>query len=50
MLAKTRHTWRADGMNTVEYEIMSRDYQPLYTNVTVNIGTEAGLHPPVKTT
>lgn len=45
MLAKTRHTWKQDGMNTVEYEIVSRDYQPLYTNITVNIGTEAGLHP-----
>ncbi|XP_016136979.1 beta-1,4-galactosyltransferase 3-like isoform X1 [Sinocyclocheilus grahami] len=48
MLAKTRHTWKEDGMNTVEYEIVSRDYQPLYTNITVNIGTEAGLHPTKK--
>ncbi|XP_056330822.1 beta-1,4-galactosyltransferase 3 [Danio aesculapii] len=45
MLAKTRQTWKEDGMNTVEYEIISRDYQSLYTNITVNIGTEAGLHP-----
>uniref|UniRef100_A0A672MIR2 Beta-1,4-galactosyltransferase n=1 Tax=Sinocyclocheilus grahami TaxID=75366 RepID=A0A672MIR2_SINGR len=44
MLAKTRHTWKEDGMNTVEYEIVSRDYQLLYTNITVNIGTEAGQH------
>ncbi|XP_037532471.1 beta-1,4-galactosyltransferase 3 [Nematolebias whitei] len=46
MLAKTRQTWKTDGMNTVEYEIISRDYLPLYTNITVNIGTESGLHPP----
>lgn len=46
MLAKTRQTWKMDGMNTVEYEIISREYFPLYTNITVNIGTEAGLHPP----
>lgn len=33
-------------MNTAEYETISRQYLPLYTNITVNIGTEAGLHPP----
>lgn len=49
MLAKTRQTWKMDGMNTVEYEVVSRDYLPLYTNITVNIGTEAGLQPLVKT-
>ncbi len=48
MLAKTRHAWKDDGMNTVEYEIVSRDYQLLYTNITVDIGTEAGLHPTKK--
>lgn len=46
MLAKTRQTWKLDGMNTAEYEIVSRQYLPLYTNITVNIGTEAGLHVP----
>lgn len=46
MLAKTRQTWKMDGMNTVEYEVVSRDYLPLYTNITVNIGTESGLRPP----
>ncbi|CAK6964266.1 beta-1%2C4-galactosyltransferase 3 [Scomber scombrus] len=45
MLAKTRQTWKRDGMNTVDYEVISRMYLPLYTNITVNIGTEAGLHP-----
>lgn len=45
MLAKTRQTWKLDGMNTAEYETISRQYLPLYTNITVNIGTEAGLHP-----
>lgn len=45
MLAKTRQTWRLDGMNTLEYEVISREYLPLYTNITVNIGTEAGLKP-----
>lgn len=45
MLAKTRQTWKLDGMNTVEYEIVSKEYLPLYTNITVNIGTEHGLKP-----
>lgn len=49
MLAKTRQTWKMDGMNTVEYEVISREYLPLYTNITVNIGTEVGLHPPPRT-
>lgn len=51
MLAKTRQTWKQDGMNTAEYEIISRKHLPLYTNITVNIGTEAGLRltsPPTK--
>lgn len=30
-------------MNTMEYEVLSREYLPLYTNITVNIGTEKGL-------
>lgn len=54
MLAKTRQTWKLDGMNTLAYETISREYLPLYTNITVDIGTEEGLHPaaappPVKT-
>ncbi|TKS82402.1 Beta-1,4-galactosyltransferase 3 [Collichthys lucidus] len=49
MLAKTRQTWKLDGMNTAEYETISRQYLPLYTNITVNIGTEDGLHPPPPT-
>lgn len=48
MLAKTRQTWKMDGMNTVEYKILSREYLPLYTNITVDIGTESGLRPPAQ--
>lgn len=40
MLAKTRQTWKLDGMNTLEYKTVSREYLPLYTNITVDIGTE----------
>lgn len=54
MLAKTRQTWKLDGMNTLEYKTISREYLPLYTNITIDIGTEEGLHhaaahSPVKT-
>ncbi|XP_041843889.1 beta-1,4-galactosyltransferase 3 [Melanotaenia boesemani] len=48
MLAKTRQTWKMDGMNTVEYKLVSHQYLPLYTNITVDIGTEAGLHAPAQ--
>ncbi|CAL8261843.1 unnamed protein product [Boreogadus saida] len=44
MLAKTRQSWKLDGMNTAEYEVVRRQHRPLYTNVTVDIGTEEGLH------
>ncbi|XP_008322270.1 beta-1,4-galactosyltransferase 3 [Cynoglossus semilaevis] len=44
MLSKARQTWRLDGMNTVEYELITQQYMPLYTNITVNIGTQDGLH------
>uniref|UniRef100_A0A8C7YD74 Si:dkey-199f5.8 n=1 Tax=Oryzias sinensis TaxID=183150 RepID=A0A8C7YD74_9TELE len=46
MLAKTRQTWKLDGMNSLEYEVVSREYLPLYANITVDIGTEKGLKPP----
>ncbi|XP_046733283.1 beta-1,4-galactosyltransferase 3 isoform X2 [Silurus meridionalis] len=50
LLAKTQQTWRADGMNSVAYELVSREYLPLYTNITVNVGTEQSLRPPTPKT
>ncbi|XP_028325838.1 beta-1,4-galactosyltransferase 3-like isoform X1 [Gouania willdenowi] len=46
MLEKTHQTWKQDGMNTVESRVISREYHPLYTNITVDIDTKAGLPPP----
>ncbi|XP_038623526.1 beta-1,4-galactosyltransferase 3-like [Tachyglossus aculeatus] len=43
LLAKTRRTWRQDGMNTLEYTLLTKKRQPLYTNLTVDIGTDRGL-------
>lgn len=43
LLAKTRRTWKQDGMNTLEYELLSKELHSLYTNITVFIGTEKGM-------
>ncbi|CAM5175777.1 unnamed protein product [Eretmochelys imbricata] len=46
LLAKTRRTWRQDGMNTLEYELLAKELLPLYANITVAVGTEKGLRRP----
>ncbi|XP_078391568.1 beta-1,4-galactosyltransferase 3 [Cetorhinus maximus] len=43
LLAKTRQSWKEDGMNSLEYLVLSKDHLPLYTNITVDIGSEKGL-------
>ncbi|OCT73582.1 beta-1,4-galactosyltransferase 3 [Xenopus laevis] len=45
MLAKTRRTWKQDGMNSLQYVLLSKELQPLYTNISVDIGTNKGLKP-----
>ncbi|XP_072283366.1 beta-1,4-galactosyltransferase 3-like [Pyxicephalus adspersus] len=44
LLAKTRRTWRQDGMNALQYNLLSKDLLPLYTNITVDIGSEKGFY------
>ncbi|XP_008629971.1 beta-1,4-galactosyltransferase 3-like [Corvus hawaiiensis] len=34
----TRKTWKADGMNTLQFRLLSRTKHPLYTKITVDIG------------
>uniref|UniRef100_A0A8D0GNW1 Beta-1,4-galactosyltransferase n=1 Tax=Sphenodon punctatus TaxID=8508 RepID=A0A8D0GNW1_SPHPU len=34
----TRKTWKDDGMNSLEFKLLSRKEHPLYTNITVDIG------------
>ncbi|RLV99004.1 hypothetical protein DV515_00010274 [Chloebia gouldiae] len=34
----TRKTWKADGMNTLQFRLISRTKHPLYTRITVDIG------------
>ncbi|XP_030067200.1 beta-1,4-galactosyltransferase 3 isoform X2 [Microcaecilia unicolor] len=43
LLAKTRRTWKQDGMNALDYWLISKEYLPLFTNITVDIGFEKGL-------
>ncbi|XP_038670295.1 beta-1,4-galactosyltransferase 3 [Scyliorhinus canicula] len=43
LLAKTRRSWKDDGMNSLEYVLLSKEHLPLYTNITVDIGSERGL-------
>ncbi|XP_018417676.1 PREDICTED: beta-1,4-galactosyltransferase 3-like [Nanorana parkeri] len=45
LLTKTRRTWRQDGMNALQYNFLSKELHPLYTNITVDIGSEKGFRP-----
>ncbi|KAF3860515.1 hypothetical protein F7725_000770 [Dissostichus mawsoni] len=52
---RTRLNWRSDGLNSLTYELLSRELEPLYTNLTVDIGEDPRVPPgkapiPVKTT
>ncbi|XP_063292831.1 beta-1,4-galactosyltransferase 3-like [Pelobates fuscus] len=40
LLAKTRRTWKQDGMNSLQYTFISKELLPLYTNITVDIGSD----------
>lgn len=46
MLKHTRLNWRSDGLNSLTYELLSKKLEPLYTNLSVNIGEDP--HPPSK--
>ncbi|XP_039251674.2 beta-1,4-galactosyltransferase 2-like [Styela clava] len=37
MIRKTRLTYQKDGLNSIQYKVLSVEQQPLYTNVTVDI-------------
>lgn len=46
LLKHTRLNWRSDGLNSLTYEVLSKELEPLYTNLSVNIGEDP--HPPPK--
>ncbi|XP_045631069.1 beta-1,4-galactosyltransferase 3-like isoform X2 [Ursus americanus] len=37
LLAPIRHKWQQDGINSLGYRLLSKERQPLYTNLTVDI-------------
>ncbi|CAI9591648.1 unnamed protein product, partial [Staurois parvus] len=39
LLRKAWGTWRQDGLNSLKYKLLSKELLPLYTNITVDIGT-----------
>ncbi|XP_043080275.1 beta-1,4-galactosyltransferase 3 [Puntigrus tetrazona] len=47
LLKRTRLNWRSDGLNSLTYELLSKKLEPLYTNLSVNIGDDPH-RPPVK--
>ncbi|CAI9582212.1 unnamed protein product [Staurois parvus] len=38
LLRNTRKTWRDDGMNSLDFTLLSREQTALYTNITVDVG------------
>ncbi|NXC24594.1 B4GT3 galactosyltransferase, partial [Campylorhamphus procurvoides] len=40
LLVRTQRTWTQDGMNSLTYVLLEKQLQPLYTNLTVDIGTD----------
>ncbi|XP_032638312.1 beta-1,4-galactosyltransferase 3-like [Chelonoidis abingdonii] len=44
-LHNTKKTWKDDGMNSVEFKLLSRKKHLLYTNITVDIGNAPTLPP-----
>ncbi|MFT7812737.1 beta-1,4-galactosyltransferase 3-like isoform X1 [Arapaima gigas] len=40
LLMRTRRNWRADGLNSLTYELLSKQLEPLYTNLSVDIGDD----------
>lgn len=48
LLKRTRLSWRSDGLNSLTYKLLSKELEPLYTNLSVNIGDDP-RYPPSKT-
>ncbi|NXA56112.1 B4GT3 galactosyltransferase, partial [Nothocercus julius] len=40
LLIRTQRTWTQDGMNSLTYTLLAKQLRPLYTNLTVDIGTD----------
>ncbi|KAM7080447.1 beta-1,4-galactosyltransferase 3 isoform 2-T2 [Ciconia maguari] len=40
LLIRTQRMWTQDGMNSLTYTLLAKHLHPLYTNITVDIGTD----------
>lgn len=40
LLIRTQRMWTQDGMNSLTYTLLAKQLRPLYTNLTVDIGTD----------
>ncbi|XP_075048519.1 beta-1,4-galactosyltransferase 3 [Mixophyes fleayi] len=49
LLIRTQRMWTQDGMNSLTYTLLSRDLEPLYTNITVDIGVDPRSKKPLRT-
>ncbi|KAM4603144.1 beta-1,4-galactosyltransferase 3 isoform 1-T2 [Discoglossus pictus] len=48
LLIRTQRMWTQDGMNSLTYDLLSRDLEPLYTNVTADIGMDPRTQKPTR--
>ncbi|XP_053331054.1 beta-1,4-galactosyltransferase 3 [Spea bombifrons] len=46
LLIRTQRMWTQDGMNSLSYTLLSRQLEPLYTNITVDIGADPRTQKP----
>ncbi|NWV33195.1 B4GT3 galactosyltransferase, partial [Grantiella picta] len=40
LLVRTQRMWTQDGMNSLTYTLLAKELRPLYTNLTVDIGSD----------
>ncbi|XP_063295049.1 beta-1,4-galactosyltransferase 3 isoform X1 [Pelobates fuscus] len=48
LLIRTQRMWTQDGMNSLAYKLLSKELEPLYTNITVDIGVDPRTQKPVR--
>ncbi|KAE8588829.1 hypothetical protein XENTR_v10022763 [Xenopus tropicalis] len=48
LLIRTQRMWKADGMNSLTYTLLERALEPLYTNVTVDVGEDPRAKKPLR--
>ncbi|XP_060682571.1 beta-1,4-galactosyltransferase 3-like isoform X1 [Hemiscyllium ocellatum] len=48
MVVKVARSWRLDGMNSIEYNLLHKEELPLYTNITVDFGNSAEVQSNIK--